>query len=325
MGSIQILKYSASYKQDWNNFARQAKNTSFLFQREFMEYHADRFEDFSLMFYENNKLIALLPAHKTDGQLSSHFGLTYGGLLIYKKLKFDKILSVFTALLKYAHANKIDEIVLKLLPDIYHTYPAEEIDYLLFLCHAECIKTELSSAVDLKDPIKIQSNRMEGVKKAQKNGLEIKQETEFDSFWKKILIPNLAETHGALPVHSIEEISLLQQRFPKNILQYNVYYRDEIVGGCTLFITEKVVHTQYISANQNRQQLGTLDFLFHHLITERFKDKSYFDFGTSNENQGKNINRGLLYWKECFGGRGIRYATYKINTRSYNLLEEVML
>lgn len=325
MSSIQILKYTASYQQDWNHFAKHAKNTSFLFQREFMDYHANRFEDFSLMFYDHNKLIAVLPAHKTDRQLCSHFGLTYGGLLVSKKLKFDKLLSVFAALLKYAKAHQLDEIILKLLPNIYHTYPAEEINYLLFLCQAECIRTELSSAIDLKEPLKIQSNRMEGVKKAQKNGLLIKQETEFNSFWEKILIPNLAETHQAQPVHSVQEITLLQQHFPKNICQFNVYQQSEIVGGCTLFITEKVVHTQYISAGKNRQQLGTLDFLFHHLITEQFKDKSYFDFGTSNENQGKNLNRGLLYWKECFGGRGIGYSTYKINSHNHKFLEEVMV
>ena len=52
-----------------------------------MEYHKDRFDDYSLMIFNvNNKLVAILPAHKVDSVLYSHQGLTYGGLVLSSKV-----------------------------------------------------------------------------------------------------------------------------------------------------------------------------------------------------------------------------------------------
>src|SRR5699024_11090132 len=97
----------------------------------------------------------------------------------------------------------------------------------------------------------------------------------------------------------------------------------KMVGGTTLFDTDTVVHVQYISADENRQQLGTLDFLCRFLIEEAFAEKPYFDFGTSN--QGHHLNAGLLYWKECFGARSIVYETYTINPANHYLLDTAFL
>ena len=56
MSSFRIEKYSDKYKNQWDNFIQNAKNGTFLFKRNFMEYHADRFEDFSLLIFEKNKI-----------------------------------------------------------------------------------------------------------------------------------------------------------------------------------------------------------------------------------------------------------------------------
>lgn len=325
MSSFRIEKYSDKYKNQWDNFIQNAKNGTFLFKRNFMEYHADRFEDFSLLIFEKNKLLGVFPANKNKNQVYSHQGLTYGGLILPKKIKFEKTISAFKALLAYLEKHKIEKLILKLLPKIYHTYPADEIDYLLFILKAKLTKTDLSSTILQSEALKIQSNRVEGVKKAKKQNLEIEKTTDFQAFWNQILIPNLAKTHQAKPVHNIKEISYLAEKFPKNIHQYNVKKENNMVGGCTVFETKNVAHIQYISADKNKQQLGTLDFLFQHLIEKEFKEKTYFDFGISNENHGLNLNKGLLYWKECFGARGIAYQTYEIQPQQHHLLDQVFL
>jgi len=43
----------------WDNFVSEAKNSSFLFYRNFMEYHQDRFEDHSLLLFKKEKLLVL--------------------------------------------------------------------------------------------------------------------------------------------------------------------------------------------------------------------------------------------------------------------------
>lgn len=325
LASFSVKKYHSENQNHWDNFVRNSKNGTFLHLRGFMDYHSDRFEDYSLMVYEKNKLIAVLPANRVGDKLFSHQGLTYGDLILSKKIKFYKVLEAFKSILSHLEENGFQQLEIKRIPQIYEQYPAEELDYLLFIVKAENTRTDLSATIFQKKALKIQSNRLEGVKKAQKNGLEIKKTTEFERFWNKILIPNLEKKYKSKPVHSLKEIELLARKFPKNIHQFNVCLKDKIVGGCTVFETKTTAHIQYISSDSDRQQLGTLDFLFEHLIWKEFADKTYFDFGTSNENQGKNLNRGLLYWKECFGARAIAYSTYQIKVKNHHLLNSVFI
>ena len=320
-----IQKYGPSHRNMWNQFVANAKNATFLFHRDFMEYHQDRFQDASLLVFKKNKLVALLPANRTGNQVVSHQGLSYGGLVLSTKMKLQDTLLAFKALLIFLDADGVGTLQLKLLPTIYHSYPSDEINYLLFLLKATQTRVDVSATIASTNRLKIQGNRIEGVKKAEKQGLTIDETTDFTSFWNEILIPNLAARHDAKPVHTLEEISLLASRFPKNVRQFNVLRSGVIVAGATMFVTKQVAHVQYISANAAKQQLGSLDFLFHYLITEAFADLPYFDFGVSNENQGRQVNEGLQYWKECFGARSMVHHFYEIETAKHELLDAVFI
>ena len=324
MKNYNVKRYEESDYANWNAFISQAKNATFLFHRDFMEYHKDRFEDYSLMVYKNEKLVAVLPANRVEDVVYSHQGLTYGGLVYGEKLKLASVILVFKAVLFYLNENKISKIQIKMLPSIYHNKPAEELNYALFLVEAQLIRRETLAVIDLSKPILIASGRKEGVKKGMVNSLEIKEVNDFDDFWNDILTPNLEKKHQAKPVHSLEEITDLKRKFSKSIRQFNVYYKDEIVAGATLFESENVIHSQYISADENKNTIGSLDFLYHHLITEVFKEKKFFDFGTSNAKQGKVINKGLSFWKESFGASTIVHDFYEVETSNYNLLDAVL-
>lgn len=322
---ITIKKYDSKAKRDWDAFITTAKNATFLFYRDFMEYHSDRFEDYSLLVYKKETLVGVLPANISEGIVHSHQGLTYGGLVLQKKAKLVDVNEMFSAVLAFLHAEGIPKLTLKLLPRIYPLLASDELEYLLFITEASLVRTDVSSTIETKTALKIQSNRMEGVKKAKKHGLRITEGNEFDPFWEEILIPNLRGRHNAAPVHSLEEVKILQSRFPENIVQFNVYDGTKIVAGATIFETKHVAHTQYISANAEKQTLGSLDFLFEYLINTHYTDKRYFDFGTSNENAGKNINKGLQYWKECFGARSIMHHVYEVPTANYTKLKDIFI
>jgi len=115
----------------------------------------------------------------------------------------------------------------------------------------------------------------------------------------------------------------LKHLFPENIRQFNVYYNDKIVAGTTIFESSTVAHCQYISKAPDMEDLGSLDFLFRYLITEIFNEKRFFDFGISNESQGKKLNEGLSYWKESFGAGTIVHDFYEVGTANYAKLESV--
>lgn len=324
--NFTVKKYHHSEKTLWDHFISEAKNATFLFYRDFMDYHSDRFQDHSLLVFKEETLFAVLPANLKDGRLHSHQGLSYGGFVLRKDAKFNDVLPAFKALLAYLDSEGIKTFQIKLLPKMYHTLPSDEIDYILFKLKAEITRRDISSVIDNNHKLKLESsNRKRGIKKGIKNNLRIEANNDFEAFWNEILIPNLHQIHGASPVHTLDDINILSKSFPKHIKLYNVYHENKIVAGATVFETDLVAHVQYISANGTKQQLGSLDYLFNHLINEEFKEKQYFDFGISNENKGEQINEGLQSWKESFGGRSIVHDFYEIQTANHIRLNEVFL
>lgn len=322
----QIQKYSNEHYKEWNNFVAHAKNATFLFHRDFMEYHQDRFEDYSLLIYdEKNYLKAILPANKVENTLYSHQGLTYGGLVLNQKTRLQEVIEIVHSILQFLNQNSISSFYLKQLPTIYHESPSDEMEYLSFILKAKLVRRDSLSVINLETDFEFSSSRAEGIKRGTDFGLEFREEQDFTSFWNEILIPNLAQKHQAKPVHSLEEILYLKSKFPNNIRQFNVYKEGKIIAGTTVFESDFVAHSQYISADESKNTTGSLDFLHNRLITYTFRNKKYFDFGISNENQGQNINQGLLFWKEGFGARTIVQNFYEIETKNYRLLENVLI
>ena len=109
---FQIHKYEASDKIIWNEFLLKCKNYHFMFNRDFMEYHADRFEDCSLIFKnEKGKIVALLPGNIKDNIFYSHQGLTFGGFLITRDVHAADMLELFNLLKIYLKQKNIDKII----------------------------------------------------------------------------------------------------------------------------------------------------------------------------------------------------------------------
>ena len=325
MKNYSVKQYQESDYTNWNTFIGQAKNATFLFHRDFMEYHKERFEDNSLIVLYKEKWIGVIPANRVGNKIFSHQGLTYGGLVYNEESKLASIITAFRAVLLFLNANGIEQLYLKTIPFIYHTKPAEEIQYALFLAEAQLVRRDSLSVIDLSQQYDFSKIRKRGIQKGIVNGLIIKEEADFESFWNEVLIPNLEERHSAKPVHSLQEMKVLKSLFPTNIRQFNVYHNDKIVAGTTVFESETVAHCQYISKYEKDKNLGSLDFLYYFLITEAFAEKRFFDFGISNESQGKKLNEGLSYWKESFGGSTIIHDFYEVQTVNHFKLENIFV
>lgn len=321
---MEVIKYSSEYKQDWNNFISSAKNATFLFYREFMEYHKDRFVDYSLLIYKEGKLVGVLPCSVMNNQVTSHGGLTYGGLVVNKNVKLLEYIKIFQSILKFLYSQGVDSLVYKAIPSIYCEQIAQEQEYVMFLLKARNIRVDTSTTVMCQNSFKFQTRRKRSINKAKKNNLIIREESTFDQYWNDILAPNLKEKYNKKPVHNLEEITTLKKSFQNYIKQYNVYKDKQILAGVTVFETNKCAHAQYISSNQIGREIGALDLLFDYLILNEFKDKEYFDFGISNEDEGLKVNKGLLSWKEGFGGITVVHKFYSISVSNYHFLDSVL-
>lgn len=308
---FEVKLYTHNNKFEWDQFVESSKNGTFLFKRDYMDYHADRFDDFSLMIYRKGKLYTILPANRKEDILYSHQGLTYGGFIMSNKVTTTEILEVVQETNKFLKANGVIKVIYKAIPYIYHQVPAEEDLYAIFkVSDAKIIGRNISSTIYQKNKIKFIESRKAGIRKANNNNILISRSEDFEAFWE-ILNDNLQNKYGKAPVHSLDEILLLSSRFNKNIRLYLATCDDIPVGGTLLYITNQVIHTQYISANLAGKEMGALDLLFDHLINKEFSDYEFFDFGQSTEEMGKILNESLIFQKEGFGGRGITYDIYE--------------
>lgn len=319
-----IKRYTAADFDVWNSAVENiVRQQSFLFNRAYMEYHSDRFKDASLMITDlQGKVLALFPANvcRTDEhRVESHGGLTYGGLLMSPHLTAQLTGEVFDALLAFYREHGFDSIVYKPIPYIYCSYPCQEDLYWLFRKNATLLSRQISSVIDLAQPYPLSTLRKRKVKKAEKLAclrMEFGKQ-HLKAYWQ-ILNAILQSRHDTLPVHTLEEMELLMQRFPHNI-QLAVcvdHVNNEVLAGCLLYITQHVVHAQYIACNDRGCELGALDLLFRNIITASpvlYKGVRYFDFGTCNEEGGWYLNEGLIFQKEGFGGRAVCYDSYLIS------------
>ncbi|WP_165020194.1 GNAT family N-acetyltransferase [Dysgonomonas sp. ZJ279] len=309
---MEIKLYKPEYKTEWDNFIRNSKNGTFLFCRDFMEYHSDRFNDHSFMFYIDNNLIAVMAGHLKEQIFYTHQGLTYGGLIMGDKITTVDTLSIFEHITITLRQQGIKKIIYKTIPHIYHLSPAEEDLYALFRNNAVLIERNISSTILLSNKIEYSDSRKRGLKKAEKNNLRIGLSNDLRSFWK-ILGDNLKGKYCTKPVHTLEEISYLQSNFPQEIHLFSALNtKNEIIAGCVIFEMKNLIHVQYTAGTEEGKDCGAIDLLIDYIINVAYPHKTYFDYGISTENNGAYLNENLIYQKEGFGARGTVYDIYSI-------------
>lgn len=309
---FEIRRYTAGQADEWNAFVAASKNGTFLFDRRYMDYHSDRFEDCSLMVYYKSELYALLPANRLDDTLYSHQGLTYGGLLLSSEGKTAVVRDAFVAVNAFLRQEGIRRVRYKHIPWIYASLPSEEDLFALHnVCQAQICSRDVSTVVMLSHRLPLSELRGRCVKKARQAGVEIKEVQDCSAFWP-LLEDNLKARYNARPVHSLEEIALLRSRFPQHIRLFVACKDGRVIGGTLLYICARTVKTQYISANEEGRRVGALDLLFTTLMDQCTDNgMEYFDFGTSNRPDNNDLNDSLIFQKEGFGGRAVCYDTYE--------------
>ncbi|PXY43449.1 GNAT family N-acetyltransferase [Flavobacterium hydrophilum] len=308
-----VKKYTETDYNIWNDFIAQAKNATFLFHRDFMEYHKDRFEDYSLLVFEDKKLVAVLPANRKGISVYSHQGLTYGGLVYSSKIKAERVESILDTILFFLKQNTIETFFYKPIPGFYLLWGNSETDFFLTKKGAILERKEMNLALNLIAPLHISKSKLKHFRRIENLHLEIIEENNLYHFWEKVLEPRLLEKHNTKPVHTKEEITKLKNSFPQNIRQFSVYFGDTIIAGITIFEIENTVKSQYGATTVKGEELRALDYLFITLI-EKYKreGKYFFDMGIVGDNNEKGYNSGLLKQKEELGCSVYNQDFYKI-------------
>lgn len=322
--AISVILYSQKLDADWDRFVeKEAINATFLHTRKFYNHNPlNATDDMSLMFYKMNRLIAVLPAilHKVDHRLvlHSHLRATYGGFIVSNKVTLEGAIQLVEETVRFARDNDVQEIVIRNPFRIYHNRLCDETDYAMWSCGFKVKSREIETAVSLKDDIQtIRSHYHKGTKysvgKARRN-VEVRLSEDFEDFWR-ILNVSLMERHNQKPVHDYAAICKLREKVGKErVILFGAYYRDKLIGGNVVFNFNNVLHGQYNASDLNFRFLTPLHAVVDYILEwGHSRGFEYFNMGMSNEAAGKEINTGLLRYKEGFGGRGILRETMNLN------------
>jgi len=311
---ISIEPYQHSFAEEWDDFIWQANNGNIFHTRRFLNYHPpERFEDHSLIFKKDKRVIALFPATVRYEQhrriLTSHRGASYGGLVTNFQVGIRETFDIVASLIHYAQDNQFQGIELTPPPIVYYKRPSNYVDFALVKNGFGYKKREISSVIPLtfreaEVLATFSSESRRAVRRGVKLGVEVRECEEYEAFYQ-ILKRNLKMRHNVTPTHSLDELLSLKRIFPERVRLFGAFAEEKMVAGVVMFICNpQVVLAFYISHNEDFQQYRGVNCLFFEIIKWAIREKyAHLDFGIFTVNMDPNW--GLGRFKESFGAQGI--------------------
>jgi hypothetical protein len=306
---LTLRPYAAADAAAWDALVGRSRNGNLLHRRGYMDYHADRFVDRSLVVERGGEVVAVFPANINNQTVTSHGGLTYAGLITAHALRAESTLALFEQIGGHYRALGVARVIYKAVPHVFHAYPAEEDLYALHRLGARVHWRDLSSVIALQEAFRFTPGRQRAVDKAKRAGIEIQAGTDLDGFHR--MLSDALRKHDTVPTHSVAELRLLQSRFPRHIVLHEARRDGALLAGALVYDFGRVVHTQYLAASEEGRHLDALSLLLARLIEDTYAARLHFSFGISTEQHGDTLNGGLVAQKEYFGARAVVHDIYE--------------
>lgn len=289
-----IAPYQPAQAAQWDRVVSESECACLLFYRGYMDYHADRFVDASLVARLDGRLVGVFPASAEEDSVHSHGGLTFGGWQFIATLPLDIRQQIHSATIQLYHDMGFARVTVRSMPKFFlDVTGGKEWDRK----GVAVIRTLTGAAVDLSLPESLGVKRRPRAVKALK--CHEFSNSSAEEFWP-VLKEVLAVRHGVSPVHSLEEMKLLQGRFPEQIRVFKATREERILAGAIVYLSCNVAHIQYMATSLEGRASHALDGLIIWLMRTYAGRLRWLSMGTSNERNGQ-INQGLLDYKLSFG------------------------
>ena len=318
-----VKKYHSKYQNQWNAFVQTSANGTFLQQRDYMDYHSDRFEDYSLMIFKEEKLLAVFPAHLSDNQLFVHNGLTYSDVIFLPDFRMAYRIEVYQALFDFLYSEGIAKIHIKTIPAFLMSQKDESNLYLYYKMQADLTEVKPFFVIETTEGIKLNKDRKKNLNRLQKLPFLFSEDKKHLSDFWQIVTTNLANKHQTTPVHSLSEMQLLSQRFPEKIKLFTLFLEGELVSGALVFVINNSLHFQYIHSSTNKQSRQGVDYLIWQILDRYAGDYQFVSFGSSSKGS-QALDKGLAYWKQSFGAQMYNQYFYTIDLSNRHLLNDIL-
>ena len=321
---LTIEKYNTKNKNCWNTFLHKSFNGTIFSHRNFLNYHINRqFNDHSLMIYQNQQLIAIIPAaiitknNKTI--LYSHPGASYGGIILKNNLNFQTINNIIQSIEQYCINQSFNSLFLINSPNIYHTYNDNSLEYLLEWNGYKSNEIYISHTVNFNSLDNIDTIVAKRKRRYLKNDDSLKNidfnQTNNINLFYQILIEN-KKRFKIQPTHTLDEISKLIQLFPNHIQLFVSSKNSQIIGGSLLFHTNNRASLVFYNAVLEEYRTSQLSMyqLYQCMQIVKNHNINILDFGVSHIPESENPlspKFSLIQFKEQLGAKGVIRKAYQ--------------
>ena len=302
--------------------------TAFHLQR-FLAYHEQgKFNFEHLMFYQGERLVALLPGgiSKDGTSYDSPLGSSYGSFVV-EDISADTALSIVEAFTAYLRERGLKRTFLTSAPVIYQPILTQNLEFALLYKGFQYQRHYISHAIDLtpegKPFDRFQPTARKFIRRTYKNfpdvhirEIEQKDMEEGLSIFYPILLENKAK-YNAKPTHDLDELLRLNALLPDLMKLFLVYKGDQPIAGSLLFIANKRVavifyHMLYYEFKDLRPIYLLMD-----RVTSWGKENSlsFIDIGVSQDTSDENPMTpalSLIRFKEKFDSRGVLRSTLSL-------------
>lgn len=301
---ITRRKYAEEKINEWDEFVKFSSASTLHSSRKFLNYHQKKFNDSSLMFYQKNHLVGVLPGVIKEKTYISHPGASYGGLIYKEGLKINYLFEIHEQILNFCRENGVCKLEFRFPYSIISKHYYDAYKYILNN-HPSTVYKEVSQFIDLlkfKDKNYFSENFTRIIKKNSELITSItKNYNDIENFYN-ILSENLIK-HNTKPTHELSELNYLIENLDEKVLLFVTKDSNSniVSGSLAIQLNNETSHLFYLGTNIEYLSYSPLVNTVHD-VAKYFKSENFrfLNLGISTESKGSTLNSGLNNFKEKF-------------------------
>ena len=308
-----VRAYRPADAAAWDELVGHSATGTMLQTRRFLGYHGDRFDDLSVVVEEDGLAHVLPLARVADGIAVSHPGATHGGLVSRSPLTMGDALEVFRAVRAHLLGQGIARLRYTPIPHVFHRAPCEADSLALAMLGANVARRLPNAVLDL-DVVGL--HRKQNRRRARRAGCVSGLINDLGEA-HALLAATLDRRHGATPVHTLDELTLLCGLFPDAIHVIGTALDGNLLATVVALRLGAATHIQYMASSEAGFEVQALDNAVEFLCEEIMTASGRLSFGISSDRDGTEVNRGLMRYKEMFGA-----TAQALDTLEWNISED---
>lgn len=296
--SVKLSRYTQNDKSSWDSLVAKTSPGLVLHYRDYMEYHSELFEDFSICFWDQNSLLAVAPGTRNKDEWISHQGLTFGGLILPSE-NITEMMRYIQMLNKFLLKEDFKKSTIILASNSF--YPNGNTEWIYAFNQAGYVASENHLNQFIHKSSNLPKKKLTNARAAFRKGITFSIDLSNLPPLYNLIEENLVSKYERKPIHTLAEIELLCKRFPDLISTYTTNFEKKVVAGAIVFQSFNSLHIQYLATNDLGKQIRAQDYLIKEILDIAKAKCKNLSFGKSTSGDNAALNSSLYNFKAEYG------------------------